>query len=63
MYFFITFFYSNPNYSGMEAEWEPVEENQFCHLDIGSELKLVPERVKQQRMKLWQQLYDDNSYL
>lgn len=48
----------NPNYSGMEAVWEPVRKNNFCHLDIGRKLKLVPERTKQQRMVMWQQLYE-----
>lgn len=53
----------NPNYSGMEIEWEPVKKNCFCHLDIGKKLRLVPERVKEKRMNLWQQIYDRTSCL
>lgn len=48
----------SPNYNGMEVRWDPVKENSLCHLNIGRIFKLVPEAVKQQRMKMWQQLYD-----
>lgn len=48
----------NPNCDELETNWQPVQKDNYCYLDIGNELKMHKGRVKECRMRIWQQLYD-----
>lgn len=48
----------NPNYTGIETQWEPATEDKYCYLDINDKLQLINGRAQGDRMEFWQQLYN-----
>ena len=50
------FCYSNPNFDGIQATWEPVGKDSFCYLEIEDYLHLVRKRVAEESLQMLQKM-------
>lgn len=42
----------------MEVKWEPARKDSFCYLNISNTLSLVRGWIAEDRMKMWQELFE-----
>ena len=50
--------HSDPNYKGMEVRWEPIKKDNYSHIVIDSSITPVKGRIVEDRMRMWQKLYE-----
>lgn len=56
--FFNFCFNSNPNDEAVGVVWEPATKDRFCYLNVGRTFSFHIGWIAEDRMKMWQHLFD-----